>query len=150
MRLYLDSAYIAKCYLRERGTDAVLDLVESSSSRGSSELAMLEVVAVFHRHLREGKLSRAAFEETFERFKSEDADGVWQWIPVDSTLLGEAALSYRKLSSSLFLRSADCLHLVSARRAGFRQVHSNDKRLLEACPHFDMEGIDVIDSFKFE
>lgn len=47
MRLYLDSAYIAKCYLRERGTDAVLDLVESSSSRGSSELAMLEACPHF-------------------------------------------------------------------------------------------------------
>lgn len=144
MKLYLDSAYIAKCYLRERGTDAVLDLVEMSGTRVSSEWAKLEVVAVFHRHLREGKLSRGTFEKMVELFESEGAKGVWQWIPVIPELFAEATTAFQRLPVTCFLRSADCLHLVSARRAGFHTVYSNDKRLLEACPHFGLEGIDVI------
>ena len=144
MRLYLDSAYIAKCYLRERGTDAVLDLVEASHIRVSTEWAKVEVVAVFHRHLREGKLSRAAFEELVELFQSEVASGVWQWVSVNAERLVEATTAFQELPADCFLRSADCLHLVSARHAGFREVYSNDKRLLEACPHFGLEGRDVI------
>ena len=31
--VYFDSPYIAKCYLREHGTDTVLDLAEASDDR---------------------------------------------------------------------------------------------------------------------
>ena len=144
MNLYLDSAYIAKCYLREAGTDAVLDLVEASTARISSAWARLEVVAVFHRHLRESKLSPEQFADTLDWFHKEEAEGLWRWIPLNASILDEAVARYRDLSPSLFLRSADCFHLVSARQAGFREVYSNDRRLLEACPHFGIQGIDVI------
>jgi hypothetical protein len=33
--VYFDSPYIAKCYLREHGTDAVLDLADASEGRTS-------------------------------------------------------------------------------------------------------------------
>lgn len=144
MRLYLDSAYIAKCYLREPGTDAVLDLVEASQTRVSSEWAKVEVVAVLHRHLREGKIDRPTFEGLLEQFQRESASGVWQWVAVNTERLLEATRAFQTLPPDCFLRSADCLHLVSARQAGFREVYSNDKRLLDACPHFGLVGRDVI------
>ncbi|MCD8481421.1 MAG: type II toxin-antitoxin system VapC family toxin [Verrucomicrobia bacterium] len=144
MKLYLDSAYIAKCYLRERGTDEVLDLVEASSARFSSEWAMLEVVAVFHRHFREGKLSRTDFEKTVTLFRREAADGIWQWLPVDSSALVEATERYLQLAPGCFLRSADCMHLVTACRAGFSELYTNDKRLLDVCPYFGIRGMDVV------
>lgn len=144
MRLYLDSAYIAKCYLREVGTDAVLDLVESSASRVSSELALVEVSAVFHRHFREGKLTRDEFENVTEQFMKEDAEEIWDWIPTSDSLLREAVSAYRQMPPDTFLRSADCIHLVSARRVGLTEVYSNDRRLLDACPQFGLRGVDVI------
>lgn len=140
MKLYLDGAYIAKCYLREPGTDAVLDLVESSTSRFSSILALIEVSAVFHRHLREGKISPRNFRKATDLFKADQEEELWTWISLTDDLVHHAASEYSHLSSKIFLRSADCLHLVSARRAGFSEVYSNDRHLLNAASHFGLKG----------
>ncbi len=59
--VYFHSPYIAKCYLREHGTDTVLDLAEASDGRTSMILAVVEVQAVFHRHMREGRLNPIRF-----------------------------------------------------------------------------------------
>lgn len=145
MKLYLDSAYIAKCYLREPGTDAVLDLVESSSSRFSSILAVVEVAAVFHRHLREGKLSLFQFRESKELFEADQNEDLWTWISMNDQVVQAAVSEYSRLSSETFLRSADCLHLVSARQAGFSAIYSNDRHLVKAASHFGLEGRNVIE-----
>ena len=144
MKLYLDSAYIAKCYLREPGSDAVLDLVESSTIRTSSLLAAVEVSAVFHRHFREGNLSPQAFRKAKRLFESDRENGMWDWIPLTEEIVNNAAAEFDRFARSIFLRSADCLHLVSARHAGFKKIHSNDRHLLAAAPHFNLQGCDVI------
>ena len=144
MKLYLDSAYIAKCYLRESGSDAVLDLVESSTLRTSSLLATVEVPAVFHRHYREGKLSLQGFRKAKRLFDSDQEDGLWDWIPLTEAIVKNAAAEFGRLRRSVILRSADSLHLASARHAGFTKIHSNDRHLLAAATHFNLEGCDVI------
>jgi predicted nucleic acid-binding protein len=142
--VYFDSRYIAKCYLREQGTDAVLDLAEASEGRTSLVLAVAEVHAVFHRHMREGRLNQSAFLETCRRFDRDQAQRFWHWLPLSDDLVRRAAGRFRELPSHLFLRSADCLHLNAAHEAGFVEIHSNDRHLLAAAPYFDLLGVNVI------
>jgi hypothetical protein len=42
----------------------------------------------------------------------------------------------------VFVRSLDALHLVTTRSEGFRLIYSNDRHLLGACRHYDLEGVD--------
>ena len=142
--IYFDSAYVAKCYLREQGTDAVLDLAESSLGRASLILAVMEVQAVFHRHAREGRLKRSEYLEICKRFDSDQKQGFWQWLPIDDDFVRRTASRFRGLQGHLFLRSADCLHLCAALEGGFDEIHSNDRHLLAAAPHFSLLGVNVI------
>jgi hypothetical protein len=52
--------------------------------------------------------------------------------------------SFRSLPENIFLRTADALHLVTARRNGIKKIYSNDTRLLQAAPFFGLAAEDVI------
>ncbi len=142
--LYFDSAYIAKCYVRETGSDEVLDLAEASAGRSSLVLAAVEVNAVFHRHFQEGKLTHRQLLEACLRFDKDQRDGLWHWLPMDAASIQQAGMKFRQLSSQVFLRSADCLHLAAASEAGFSEIYSNDRHLLAAASHFGLHGVNVI------
>lgn len=142
--IYLDSAYIAKCYLREPGSDAVLDLVEATPGRASLLLALTEVQSVFHRHLREGKLTAAEYQALGRRFEDDQAADLWHWLPVTEKLVRDSVTRLQTLPSATFLRSADCLHLCAAADAGFKEIYSNDRHLLAAAPLFGLRPVNVI------
>lgn len=142
--VYFDSPYIPKCYLREHGTDAVLDLAEASDGRTSLVLAVAEVQAVFHRHLREGRLNQSGFCERCRRFDKDQRAGFWHWLPLDNDFVQRAAARFRELPPELFLRSADCLHLCAAHEDGFAEIHSNDRHLLAAAAYFGLAGVNII------
>ena len=61
--IYLDSTYIVKCYVNERGTSEVLQLVQSHPGRGSCLHGRLEVWAGIHRQV----VSTEDFEANLER-----------------------------------------------------------------------------------
>ena len=71
MFCYFDTAYVAKSYLNEPGGKEVRLLCEQASERISSELTIGELSVVFHRHVREGKLSNAQ-AKTFRRQFEDD------------------------------------------------------------------------------
>ena len=48
------------------------------------------------------------------------------------------------LPEDVFLRSADALHLTCAAANGFSAVYSHDRHLLNAAPHFGLEGRDIL------
>jgi predicted nucleic acid-binding protein len=85
--VYLDSAYIAKFYVNERDSNAVRALIRRADSLISSAWALSEVTCVFHRHMREGALSRAQCSELTSAFMKHVDSGVWTLIPVSATLL---------------------------------------------------------------
>lgn len=142
--IYLDSAYIAKCYLREPGTDEVLDLVEGTSGRASLLLALTEIQTTFHRQLREGKIDQATYLALSRRFEDDQAADLWRWLPVTESLVRLSVARLQSLPASIFLRSADCLHLCAATEGGFKEIYSNDRHLLDAASHFGLRGINVI------
>jgi predicted nucleic acid-binding protein len=140
---YFDSAYVAKCYLPEAGHAEVCALASQSQHIATAAIARLEVVSVFHRKLREQAFSTAIYRELHRQFSEDIAAGTWHLLPATDALLVKAQAAYQALPPSFFLRAADCLHLVTAREAGFTAIYSNDRHLLAAASYFSLKGIDL-------
>ena len=58
--------------------------------------------------------------------------GSWTSLPLDSTLIQSSARTYTTLPETVFLRSADCLHLVTALHHGFSDIHTYGLRQADA------------------
>lgn len=142
--IYFDSTYLAKCYLPETGYLEVRAAALTAGSLQSVALAQVEVASVFHRHLREGRIRASALAEYLEQFSQDCAEGVVSFLPVTAELLQLSTSAYPTLPATVFLRSADCLHLCAARQAGCKEIYSNDRHLLAAAPHFGLRPVNVI------
>jgi hypothetical protein len=57
-------------------------------------------------------------------------------------LLQQVQALFVGLDKSVFLRSVDALHLVTARAEQFDRLYSNDRHVLAACPSLGLKGID--------
>lgn len=142
--IYFDSAYVAKFYLNEPGQAAVRACAIQAGEVAICALAVAEVNAVFHRKLREGFLTAHELAIFVAEFDRDVQQGHWKLLPLTPGLLEQVARAYRTLPATVFLRSADALHLICARENGFTEIHSNDRHLLAAAPHFGLKGVDVI------
>ena len=56
-------------------------------------------------------------------------------------LVESAVQRFRELSPKVLLRSADTIHLVSARDHGLDAIYSSDARVLAAAPEFAIRGL---------
>ena len=109
-----DTSAVAKFYVPEKESPGIRALLEGADQVCLSELARPELMAVFHRRLREGRWNRRDFQAAVRQFQQDDLSGFWAWLPLDATLLRFAADTYATLPSTIFLRSSDCIHLVTA------------------------------------
>jgi len=141
---YYDTAYLAKCYLREPGHDVVRAHARRSGVIACCDLGRAELMAVFHRHLREGNLNRREFEIVFRQYHADLAAGIWRWLPVTAELWESVDMHYQKLSPSVFLRAADAIHLACAKKHGFRKIFTNDRHLLAASKAFGVIGHNLL------
>ncbi len=124
--IFCDTSAVAKLYVPERETTAVRRLVETEDEVCVSELARVELMGVFHRRLREGKWTRADFIAAVRQFSHDDLGGFWTWLPLSATIVEAAAKTYATLPETVFLRSADCLHLLTAIHHGFSEIYTYD------------------------
>ena len=141
---YFDSAFIAKFYLDEPGSEAIRSLAESLGEIHCLVIGRLEVASAFHRKWRENAFSDTAFREISDQFSDDCTAGLWQWLPLAVALADAAAGAIRRLPKMVFLRSADALHLTCAREHGFREIYSNDRHVLAAARHFRLKGVDLL------
>ena len=141
--IYFDSAYIVKCYLSERGSDAVRRLAESGEATASCELARAEFSAAVHRHRRERKITDREAAAVFRRFREDCLEGYWTWFPLTSRLVEECCSVFEALPPDVFLRTADALHLACAKAQGFKTLYTNDEHLQSAASHFGVTAVDV-------
>ncbi len=141
--MYVDSAYIAKFYVNEPDSPAVRKVIQDATHLSSSGLAVVEVTCVFHRHVREGSLSRSQGRELMALFKSHvDAD-VWGLISITDSLLLRTTSLIRGLPSNVPLRAAGAIHLATALETGEVEVWTNDRHLLAAAIHIGLVGRSV-------
>lgn len=121
-----DTSAVAKFYVPEKDSAAIRRLLERSDRVCFSELGRAEIMAVFHRRLREGTWSQRDFLAAVRQFQHDDLAGFWTWLPVDSLILKAAADVFTTLSPTVFLRSSDCIHLVTALHHNFTEFLTFD------------------------
>jgi predicted nucleic acid-binding protein len=109
-----DTSAVAKFYVPEKESRGLRQLIEREDSVGVSDLARPELMAVFHRRLREGLWDRRDFTAAVRQFQHDDVAGFWTWLPLDSLIIRAAAEAFATLPTSVFLRSSDCIHIVTA------------------------------------
>jgi predicted nucleic acid-binding protein len=124
--IYCDTSTIAKLYVPEAESPAVRRRLESEDMVFASELARVELMGVFHRRLREKRWTRADFQIAVRQFTTDDISDFFTWLPLDNASTEAAAKTYATLPDTIFLRSADCLHLVTALRHGIGEVLTHD------------------------
>jgi len=139
---YFDAALVAKFYLNEPGRDKVRRLARTSGVVVSSGLALAEVSAAFHRKWREGAVTVGVFKALEGQFAHDVDAGLWTLASPTDALLRDVQAALARLARSVFVRSLDAVHLVTARAEGFERIYSNDRHLLAAARHFGLEGVD--------
>jgi predicted nucleic acid-binding protein len=140
---YFDSAYVVKCYLNDPDSESVRDLVRTPVPLFSSALCIPEITCAIHRRYREKQLTRKQALEATAAFRSHVEMGTWTMVPLSESLLWDVHESLRALGSTVFIRSGDATHLVSARSAGFSDIWTSDRHMLEAARHFRLTGRSV-------
>jgi predicted nucleic acid-binding protein len=124
--IFCDTSAIAKLYLVEKESRAVRLKLEAEDQVFISELGRAELMGVFHRQLREKKWTREQFMIAIRQFTNDDLGGFWSWLSLDGTIVEAAAKTYTTLPDSVFLRTADCVHLVTAMHHGFPEIYTYD------------------------
>ena len=141
--IFCDTSTVAKLYVPERESSVVRQQLEGEDEVCVSELARPELMGVFHRRLREGKWTRDDFLAAVRQFSTDDISAFWTWLPLDSAIIEAAAKIYTTLPGSVFLRSADCLHLITALHYSFNTVHTHDKHQTVAAPALGLNTVAI-------
>jgi predicted nucleic acid-binding protein len=140
---YLDVSYILRLYVEDPGWEAVRSLAAEGSVACSLH-GHAEVVAALHRKFREGTFSKLVYGQVLDQFRTDCDNGAYRWLPVSPAVIRRVEDAYSGLPPAVFLRASDALHLACAQDNGFRQVYSNDSRLIAAAEYFTLEGVDLL------
>lgn len=141
--IYFDASYLVRLYYSDSGAEAVRALAATDHLACAAH-GQAEMIAAFHRKLREGAIRPAAYSALLRQVRAHNELGAFRWLAQDQEIFSRIADVYAKLPATVFLRAADAIHLATAAESGFRIVYSNDAHLLRAAEHFGIEGRDVI------
>jgi predicted nucleic acid-binding protein len=141
--IYLDSTYLVRLYFEDPGYERVRQLA-ASDAIACAQHGRAEMISAFHRKLRERTITARLYEVALQQFRDEFRADAFRWLFLSDLVLERLELAYAKLPATTFLRAADALHLSTAAENGFREIYSNDPKLLTAAANFGLRGIDVI------
>jgi predicted nucleic acid-binding protein len=142
--IYFDASYLVRLYYEDLGFQLIRDLA-ATDTVACAQHGQAEVIAAFHRKYREGCLTFTAYRFVLQQFADEIRADAFRWLMLSPAILERLGVDFETLPKRNFLRASDAVHLAIARDNGFRQVHSNDKDLLAAAPHFGVRGVNVLD-----
>ncbi|HEV2133844.1 MAG TPA: type II toxin-antitoxin system VapC family toxin [Terracidiphilus sp.] len=141
--IYFDTSYLVRLYYQDPGAAQVRTLA-AADHVACAALGQGEMMAAFHRKLREGAIKAAAYAALVGQVEAHIKAGAFHWLALSQDILSRVRQVYRNLPASVFLRGADAIHLATAAEAGLGIVYSNDAHLLAAAAHFGIVGRNVI------
>ncbi len=121
MRIYLDSSALVKRYIRERGSDGVLDRCRRATEIGIGVLSFPEVISCFNRLLREAKLRTTDYRKLKEGLRLDLSEATI--LDITPRVI---ALAVRCLELEA-VRAADAIHAATAREFACRLFLSADR-----------------------
>jgi predicted nucleic acid-binding protein len=104
MKLYFDTAYIAKCYLNDPDAPQVRRLLSKADAVYSSALCVAEMACAFHRRIRERSLSAQEGSQLRRLFLEHVSSGVWTLLPVTDAVLRSVDALLEALPAGVPLR----------------------------------------------
>jgi predicted nucleic acid-binding protein len=108
MRVFFDASAFVKRYVREAGTDAVLEWCDRATEIGLSGIALPEIISAFCRLRREGQIT----DVEYQRLKSLLLGDIEDAAVCDLTP-GVLAQAVSSLEANI-LRGMDAIHIGSA------------------------------------
>src|ERR1700751_266552 len=139
--IFCDTSTLAKYYVPEAETDAVQRHLDGEDQVMASELARVELMAVFHRRLREGKWKKNEFQAVVRQFFKDETARYWHWVPIGGDIVEGAVSAFTSLPESLFLRSVDCLHLVTAVNENYDEIFTHARHQQKAASAFGLNFV---------
>lgn len=138
--IYFDSSALVKKYVRETGSDTVLDLVNQTSLRATAKLAWPEILSGLRRKRRENGITEKDYQKAVDVFVAD-----WESFLIVE-FQDELLPVMRNLAEKHMLKGADLVHLASVlwlQKAAQAEMSlaASDTQLLRAAK---AEGLDVI------
>ena len=93
--------------------------------------------------MREKIWSAADLNAAARQFHHDDVGGFWTWLPIEPAVVDGAAKIFLTLPPTVYLRAADCLHLVTALHHNFSDVHTHDKHQIAAAAALGLNPIAI-------
>jgi len=124
--IFCDTSAAVKIYVPERESRSVQLLFNAEDEICLSELTRIELMGVFHRRLREGQWNQSQFLGAVRQFSNDELSGFWTWLPLDQSIIHAAAKIYTTLPRTVFLRSSDCIQVVTALHHNFAEIYTYD------------------------
>lgn len=141
--IYFDTSYIVRLYLEDPGWEQVRALA-ATDHVACCLLGRAEALAAFHRKFSEGILNRRDMGTLLGQFEQECDAGAFRWLPLSAVVVDGVRKAYAGLPKSVQLRAGDAIHLTCAAENRFKEIYSNDQRLLAAADSFGLSGRNVI------
>jgi len=139
--IFCDTSAAVKIYVNETGSSDIVRLFEKHDQVYLSELTRVELASVFHRRVREGSWKKDDFVKAINQFSKDDIAGFWTWLPLDRSITEAAAKLYTTLHETVYLRSADCLHLVTAMHHNFDEIYTYDSHQAKAAAVLGIKAV---------
>jgi predicted nucleic acid-binding protein len=139
--IFCDTSAAVKIYALERESASVQLLFDTADDICLSELTRVEIMGVFHKRLREGLWNQSQFLAAVRQFSNDELSGFWTWLPLDQSIIHAAAKIYTTLPSTVFLRSSDCIQLVTALHHNFAKIYTYDRHQSLAASSFGLTAV---------
>jgi predicted nucleic acid-binding protein len=141
--IFCDTSTAVKLYVPEAESTAVRGQLEAEDEVFVSELARVELMGAFHRRLREGIWTREDLTAAVRQFTRDEISCFLTWLPMDNAIIDAAAKTYTSLSEKVYLRSADCLHLVTALHYNFGEIDTHNKHQAAAAVALGLKPVAI-------
>ena len=141
--IFCDTSTLAKYYVSEGESEAVRERLDGEDQVLLSDLARTELMGVFHRRVRERRWKQDDFLTVVRQFSTDELSGYWTWIPMDGTIVQQVVRTYATLPHDVLLRTADCLHLVTALQQGFSEIHTHDRHQRDGARALGLEPVTI-------